>query len=199
VRISIGLDLFERGYALNFCKWYYYLPFKAREPRDMMETWGISVNKDSLVLRWGHKYKLFWMPWDWGCCVRHEVVNDKGELEKAKGYSYTFGEKKKPEDGREIYEDSYTYRLKSGEIQERTATYYVDEMEWRWRIFHRLYKLGIKLGPKKVMRCISVSFSGEVGERTGSWKGGTLGCGYEMLPGETAQECLRRMERERKF
>ncbi len=33
----------------------------------------------------------------------------------------------------------------------------------------------------------------------GSWKGGVLGCGYEMKPGETPKQTLRRMERERVF
>jgi len=41
--------------------------------------------------------------------------------------------------------------------------------------------------------------TGEVGERTGEWKGGTTGCGYQMLPNETPLETLRRMEKERKF
>ena len=35
--------------------------------------------------------------------------------------------------------------------------------------------------------------SDEVGEETGSWKGGTIGCGYNLKPGETAEECFDRM------
>jgi hypothetical protein len=50
-----------------------------------------------------------------------------------------------------------------------------------------------------VRTSIEVGFDDEVGERTGSWKGGTIGCGYDMLPDESAVQCLRRMERERKF
>ncbi len=42
-------------------------------------------------------------------------------------------------------------------------------------------------------------YTGEVGERTNTYKGGTLGCGYNMLPNETPLETLRRMEKERKF
>lgn len=48
-------------------------------------------------------------------------------------------------------------------------------------------------------RGIDVDFDGEVGERTGSWKGGTVGCSYESRPGETPVQTLRRMERERRF
>lgn len=87
----------------------------------------------------------------------------------------------------------YEYVLKSGEIQERTATISGDEREWRWQW---LFTLPF---PRKVRRTIDVRFSDEVGEGTGSWKGGTVGCGWEWRPDETQAEALSRMERERKF
>ena len=87
----------------------------------------------------------------------------------------------------------YTYTRKSGEVQRRTATFYVDSME------HRMRWLMWLPFPRRVSKSICVDFSGEVGEKTGSWKGGTVGCGYSMRPDESALECLRRMERERKF
>lgn len=86
----------------------------------------------------------------------------------------------------------YTYRLKNGTIQNRIATVYVDRMTWRarwWPIIPR----------QKVRTSIDVNFNEEVGEKTGSWKGGCIGCGYEMLPFETPEQTLRRMESERKF
>lgn len=83
----------------------------------------------------------------------------------------------------------YHYQLTSGKIQERKATIQIEEREWR-----RLWWPW-----KRVWRGIDIRFSDEVGEETGSWKGGCIGCGYEMEPGETALNCLRRMERERKF
>lgn len=199
MRVSIGLDLFEEGYKLNLCGLYLKLPVKARDPRDIMETWGVSYSDRALFLRWANKCKIIWMPWDLGSCVRREVINTKGYLEKESDYKWEDGKLIKSEDDRQEYTDTYTYTLKSGEIQNRIAKYYVGEMEWRWRIFHWLYKKGIKLGPKVVSRTISVTFNDEVGERTGSWKGGAMGCGYEMKPNELPYDCLRRMERERKF
>lgn len=86
----------------------------------------------------------------------------------------------------------YTYTLKSGEVQKRKATVYVDRMTWRmrwWPVFRG----------KVVRTSISFNFDGEVGEETGSWKGGCIGSGYEMKPGEAPLETLRRMEAERKF
>lgn len=75
----------------------------------------------------------------------------------------------------------------------RLATVKVKEMEWRPRWF-----MWTTLFAQK-RTSIDIEFDKEVGERTGSWKGGTLGCGYNLLPNETPLECLRRMEKERKF
>ena len=87
----------------------------------------------------------------------------------------------------------YTYVLRNGTVQNRKATIQTEEREWRWKLFFILPL------PKKVRRSIDINFDDEVGERTGSWKGGTLGCGYELLPTESPLQCLRRMEKERKF
>lgn len=83
----------------------------------------------------------------------------------------------------------YRYVLARGEVQEREATIKVERRTWvRWWVPWRM-----------VSTYIDVEFSGEVGERSGSWKGGCIGCSYEMHDGETPVETLRRMERERKF
>lgn len=89
-----------------------------------------------------------------------------------------------------LYEThDYCYTLNSGKIQNVKATIYQVKRHWkRWFGLHRTYK-----------HVIEIEFDSEVGERTGSWKGGTIGCTYALNPGETALECLRRMEKERKF
>jgi hypothetical protein len=46
---------------------------------------------------------------------------------------------------------------------------------------------------------IWVTFNEEIGERVGSWKGGVTGAVTDILPGETPEMTLRRMEKERKF
>ena len=84
---------------------------------------------------------------------------------------------------------SYLYTLKSGQTQMRSATIKQERRVWTryWPPFYR------------VSNAIDISFDREVGERSGSWKGGVLGCGYEMKRGETPLQTLRRMERERRF
>lgn len=83
----------------------------------------------------------------------------------------------------------FTYVLESGESQYRTATITPEVREWRrpW------------LPSRKIREEIKIEFSGEVGEETGSWKGGAVGCGTEVLPGETPLDALRRFERTAKL
>lgn len=83
----------------------------------------------------------------------------------------------------------YRYTLRNGTVQERTATIQAEYRRWTRYWWPRVMEV----------RAIDVQFSDEVGERTGSWKGGTIGCGYNMLPGESPLDTLRRMEAERKF
>lgn len=77
--------------------------------------------------------------------------------------------------------------------QYRQATLKVSEREWRpnWTRKIPIFR--------KISKSIDIEFDDEVGERTGSWKGGTIGCSYEMRKNETPEQCLRRMEIERRF
>lgn len=83
----------------------------------------------------------------------------------------------------------YAYVLRDGTVQYRIAKIRVETRLWTrpW------------LPSSLLRKSIDVEFDGEVGERTGTWKGGTLGCSYEMKQDETPLGTLRRMEQERKF
>lgn len=132
--------------------------------------YGFNFFGDGLHVHWGKSkgtrddpFTIIKMPWAW----RHR---EHKVLTEPQAYSYT-------------------YVLRSGEVQQRTATVQVETRLWTrpW------------LPRKRLSRSIDVSFDREVGERSGSWKGGVLGCGYEMRAHETAIRTLRRMERDRKF
>lgn len=197
--------------ALLFGQAFIYFPGPKREIKvgEMSESWGFSwlldsgFNHGDLHLHWGYRCRIFHMPWAWEWVRTSYLLPDE-----------TWAHHRACEDGpRDLlggrdhawawdrwrlilkWQRHYPYRyvLRSGEVQDRVAQVEVTEMEWRWRWFTRLP------WPRKIRRSIDVHFSDEVGERTGSWKGGTLGCGYELQPGETPLYCLRKMERERKF
>lgn len=83
----------------------------------------------------------------------------------------------------------YTYTLRNGEVQKRNATIKPERRVWT-RTWWPL---------KRESRYIDIDFDEEVGERSGSWKGGVLGCSFDMQPGDRPVDALRRMERERTF
>ena len=74
----------------------------------------------------------------------------------------------------------YTYKLRSGTVQRVNATLKVE------RSINTRKTLRWLGWPKTITYEIAVAFDGEVGERAGSWKGGTIGCGYTMRPGRDA-------------
>lgn len=70
------------------------------------------------------------------------------------------------------------------------ATTKIEEREWRfgtgwfrWLSWFR---------KPKVRRSLDLRFSKETGRRKGSWKGGTIGHGIDMLPGELHEAAFRR-------
>ena len=134
-------------------------------------TYGFYFFGDSLVLQWG---KTTSRP---GGPIKH--------IQMPWGWKF----QREWKEGGEPRQYTYRYERESGEIQERTATVGIEVREWarRW------------IPWRMTRRTISVNFSDEVGERSGSWKGGVCGCSYDMKPGESRLECLRRMERERRF
>lgn len=159
------------GFGLVTLAWSF--PWKWVVPDDYQcsgPTFGFCFFDDGLHLHWGKCHgrrddpmTIVRMPWGW----RHREHKILSEPET----------------------HPYSYTLRSGEVQQRTATIKAESRLWMrpWLPWRRL------------SRYIDVTFSEEVGERSGSWKGGCIGCGYEMLATETPLQALQRMERERKF
>lgn len=70
------------------------------------------------------------------------------------------------------------------------ATCMIEEREWhRGRGWFQWLKYFYK---PKIRRSLDLKFSEEVGPEKGSWKGGTVGHGIDMLPGETPEMAFRR-------
>lgn len=186
---------FDQRYSITICLiWGVFnikLPFKTRIPESCdTPRYGFTLHETTMMFYFGGKMN------DWDQCDTvlvcwylpffswefdfHQVKDSQGNWVK---YEY---------DSKAINTEvhDYTYVLSSGEKQERKATCYVERRQWhrKWIPFLKMTK-----------PCIDISFDGEVGERSGSWKGGTIGCGWDLLPDESIEQCLRRMEKERKF
>jgi hypothetical protein len=74
--------------------------------------------------------------------------------------------------------------------EELTATTKIGEREWRrgrgwFKWLSWFYR-------PMVSRSLDISFSGETGDRKGSWKGGTMGHSIEMQPSELHEAAFRR-------
>lgn len=188
--------------ALFFFHLVIKLPFKNKWTDECdCPKWGISYHNDTLWIhkggsgngKGGSKWWTAYAPWSWQWyrtsylrkdgSWENEFRGDKRMLHRNEWKDQWWSEK-----------HPYIYVLRSGEVQNRIATITVDEREWRWHWFK-----WSSLFPQKIRTTISVEFDGEVGERTGSWKGGTIGCGYDLKKSESPYHCLKRMERERIF
>lgn len=178
------------------------------EPQEGMESWGFSWHTQDIHLNWGQFCKIFYWPWAWDWfrtsyllddgTLLHELRRDRPAINpKGSPYATNFDHWQSIREIRErrAWRETHPYRyvLRSGDVQERTATIEIHEAERRrrWLMWCPWFA--------RVSRSIDIKFSDEVGERAGSWKGGCIGCGWDLLPGETPEQSLRRMERERKF
>jgi len=160
--------------------------------------WGISIHNNTLWIykggkgNWsgGNKWWTWYIPFvtkDW---VRTSLLlkDDTWEHEYP-GKKKDFYEKEW-ESKRKQFEYDYTDSY-DGEVI--PTMIYIEEREWRpkWLKWTKLFAI--------IDTSINISFSKEVGNKKGSWKGGTLGCSYKILPNEHPLDCLKRMEKERKF
>jgi len=191
IRMGIGL--------LTLC---FSFPWRRTVPDEGQcsgPTYGFYFFEDSLVIEWGKSKGTgrdprlhISLPWALHFHKRWELVE---------GDSYAKGRVGWCEVPKDLnhgviatkWTAPYRYVRRSGEVQERTATFYAERCE------HRYNWLRWLPFPRRIKSSISVEFNDEVGEGTGSWKGGVTGCGYDMLDDELPLECLRRMESERKF
>ena len=187
---------FDQHCSINVCiiwgKLNVKLPFKTKITESCdTPRYGIKIHNNTFWLHLGGKMNSWeqcdskWITWDLPFLT---WVFDWHRMQLPDGnwVKYTYEDRNKAH----TEKHPYTYALHSGVIQKRTATCYIEERQWRrkWLPFIKMNK-----------RVIDISFSDEVGERSGSWKGGTVGCGYDMNRGETIKDCLARMELDRKF
>lgn len=178
--------------GLCFLTLYIKIPKFIPSMEFMESGYGFSFTEDSLHLKWGNRTGVYWYPWSWDFYKRWEWV-DGYHKDGSDGAWFEIPRRGRYNVIASKHEYDYTYTLKSGEKQHRKAIVSRDRMEWRWRW------LKFSPWPRKVRTCIWAEFSDEVGERTGSWKGGVTACGENMLPGESPEQTLRRMEAIRKL
>lgn len=191
-KLSLCLCLFEEGFCFDFFGYLISLPFLdkyAYLPHEIMESWGVYYYMNSIVFCWGRKTYHYYTFWDWKHQKNKHVILQKDGSWAPYIADYDGGNRSN--DWKSVYD--YTYILNNGDIQKRKATVTVEKREWRRKFLQWTPFFG------KREKYIEIMFDDEVGERTGSWKGGCIGCSYKMKSDETPEQTLRRMEKERKF
>lgn len=184
---SNDADLGDRMLCVKFWRFTAFLPLGiVPHPWPAMDgpQWSVYASGEfGLAFRWGLRGKSFDWPWFWHT-LRYEQQMADGSWREV-GWANRDGVFK------EHY--GYTYVLRSGKVQERIATVS--------RRRHVLTFAGLKrIGwPRWTKHSIDIEFNGEVGERSGSWKGGCIGCSYDLRPNEGMKQALARMEAERVF
>ena len=186
--------------CLFWVQFYINLPIYSTWDDCEYPEYGFYYFNNSLVIEYGYgfnKKKFVHMPWelDW---VRTSRMKKDGtwDHELRGGPRKQYNEAESAWEKENLWTESHPYKYvtKGGELQDDiTATIRVEEREWRPRAF-RWTKLFARTS-----KTITVDFDKEVGNQRGSWKGGTVGCSYTMLPGESPYDTLKRMEKERSF
>lgn len=214
-RPAFNIELHRGGYfdqrwavtiALGYGVFHFYLPFKTKLSEGCdMPKYGIAIHNDTFWIYKGGFYDESIgqvqdrnSSWSWYLPFfsyefdGHWIKNQDREWVLMGNRLNDGPEPWKFRESGKAYTESYSYKytLRSGQIQERTATCTIEKRKWHRKWFSFL---------TRTSQVIDIEFSDEVGERSGSWKGGTIGCSYEMKLNDTIESCLRRMESERKF
>jgi len=148
---------------------------------------GRQTDNSSTEQRWS-----CFLPWTQWRFVRHSLYGIAGE------HVYTQFSKDRPKgigayDQMRVVQESVAkaeFRFKDFDGEEIQATTNIEEREWHfgegWFKWLSLFRA------PKIRRSLNIEFSAETGKRKGSWKGGTLGHGIDMLPGELHEAAFRR-------
>ena len=191
---------FDQRYAITVALvwgvFHFYLPFKTRLSEGCnLPRYGIAIHNDTLWIYTGGKYDESigqctgndqWISWYlpfFSYVFEGHWIQDKARNWTLVKDSYQFRKEKAY-----VEEHLFTYTLKNGKIQERTATCTIEKRKWHRKWFPFL---------TKTREVIDIEFSDEVGERSGSWKGGVIGMSHDLLPNESIAVCLERLERDK--
>lgn len=142
---------------------------------------GPQTHDSSTTKSWSKH--LPWKQWD---CVRHSLYTSTG------GHFYT---EQRRSDFRVFFDAKekcpkvhFGFEDYDGELI--VATCCIEEREWHkgsgWFKWLRWFSA------PKICRSLDLAFSAEVGPEKGSWKGGTVGHGIDLLPGESPKEAFQR-------
>ncbi len=166
---------------------------------------AVHVHYGRQVHEWpGDKSKVYFFPWRETTHIRHSLYDEAGDLfadvpewpVRLSGMRvYRYEVKRALEAACPVR--LFLFAEDDGDM--RVAVCRIEEREWRRGPRKGLWRWLLAWRPNMIRRTLTIEYSDEVGRRKGSWKGGTIGCGIDMLKGEIPYEAFRRHCREEKL
>lgn len=148
--------------------------------------YGRVTHDSSTEQRWG-----CFLPWTQWRHIRHSFYGLQGEHLYDEEESYRLGDGNwEARQAREAAVPTAIFAFLDYDGEELTATTRIEEREWRAGVGY--FKWLSLFRKPKISRSLDIMFSGETGPEKGSWKGGTIGTGIEMLPAEDHEAAFRR-------
>lgn len=172
-------ESFERRFGLTLCDMGNGYDF-------FQIHYGASTHDSDTDRTWSTH--LPWKQWDH---VRHSLYTPEG----SHFYSEPYWKERRASGGKHCFEvkdecpaSYFGFEDFDGEMI--VATCHIEEREWHkgtgWFTWLKW------LNKPKIRRSLDIRFSAEVGPEKGSWKGGTIGTGIDMLEGEVPEKAFRR-------
>lgn len=159
---------------------------------------GTRDGYDFLLVKFGaqthdsltERSKGYFLPWKSWRHVRHSLYDLSGKLHAHMPEHQRMMDTWEERRAIEANCPSVTFAFADFDDERLTAETRIEEREWRlgtgWFKWLSLFR------HPHISRCLDIKFSGETGERKGSWKGGTIGHSIEILPGELHEAAFRR-------
>lgn len=186
-RIKHIADSWDAATVARLGRNYYYETFPreygfAFDGEGSLHTYFGPQTHDSRTT----KGKVFFLPWRHWRYIRQSWYGLDGELLRTSIGHGTF-------EGDHEFEKTMpkaSFEFDDYDGQRLMAATHIEEREWRFGTGWCSW-LSLFCKPK-IRRSLDISFSDEVGPEKGSWKGGTVGTGIDMLPGELHESAFRR-------
>ncbi|MES2348328.1 MAG: hypothetical protein V4641_12245 [Pseudomonadota bacterium] len=135
------------------------------------------------------------LPWTQWRYYRHSLYDTDGALfwsgvENGKGDRNTRAAAREAASYAKEACPTVTFLIEDFDGERITATTLMEQREWKFGTGHFRWLSWFR--KDMVRRSLDISFDKETGTEKGSWKGGTTGCGIDMLPGELHEQAFRR-------
>lgn len=170
----------------------------------LLREFGICKFKNHFTIRYGlqndswcfdkplkEKKISCFIPWEDYTFIAWRLFNLDGTL-----YAEQFGS---PKLSSKEYQDfdkaketvpTRSFKFKDFDGEEGIAKCFIEQREWH---FGTSWCKWLKYFTRPLIRTnIDITYNIEVGERKGSWKGGTIGCGCDIMPGECLEDTFKR-------